>query len=314
MRNIKTAVITGPTGAVGEALCRLLLSKGVSIYAICRPDSSRKQFLPRNDNLVAVDCDISELRLLPDKMNGEKADAFFHLAWKGNDGDNRNNMRLQTDNIKYTLDACHAAKQLECYVFVGTGSQAEYGRVSTPLGPNTPCFPENGYGMAKLCAGQMSRVECQQLDIAHIWTRILSVYGPFEQPSSMTISTIMKLLNGEIPAMTTGEQLWDYLYADDAADALYRIANSGRDGAVYTLGSGKSRPLREYIDILRDTVDPSAQIAYGTRPYAKKQIMHLEADISSLTNDTGFIPETDYQDGIRRTVEWVRSVTQCVDV
>ena len=82
------------------------------------------------------------------------------------------------------------AKTARCQVFIGAGSQAEYGRVEGVLTAQTPCFPENGYGMAKLCAGQMSRVECQTLGMAHIWTRILSVYGPHDGPATMILSLI----------------------------------------------------------------------------------------------------------------------------
>ena len=102
--------------------------------------------------------------------------------------------------------------------------------------------------MAKLCAGQMSRVECQTLGVAHIWTRILSVYGPHDGPATMISGTIRKLLHGEKPALTAGIQQWDYLYAADAAAAFYALAVSGQDGRVYPLGSGTARPLKDYID------------------------------------------------------------------
>ncbi len=59
--------------------------------------------------------------------------------------------------------------------FIGAGSQAEYGRVEGKLNSQVPAFPENGYGMAKLCAGQMTRIQCESWE-SDIWTRILSVY------------------------------------------------------------------------------------------------------------------------------------------
>ena len=65
-------------------------------------------------------------------------------------------MELQNNNVKYALQAVKAAKELGCTRFVGAGSQAEYGRVEGTLTPDTPAFPENGYGIAKLCAGQMT--------------------------------------------------------------------------------------------------------------------------------------------------------------
>ncbi len=310
MREIESAIITGPTGALGQALCRCLLSRGIRVYPVCRSDSPRTKMLPHHPGLQIIPCEIGRLGMLPEILTDRKIDAFFHLAWAGNDGNNRNNMDFQAANIRYALDASRAAKELKCQVFVGAGSQAEYGRTDRALAPDTPCFPENGYGMAKLCAGQMTRVECIRLGIDHIWPRFLSIYGPYEQLSSMTISTILKLLRGEIPAMTAGEQMWDYLYADDAAEALYRMAAYGKNGAVYTVGTGKTRRLREYVEILRDTVDPSLSVDFGAIPYSVNQVMHLEADISLLTSDTGFIPKTDFREGIQKTVDWVRGTIQ----
>ena len=309
-RKIQTAVVTGPTGSIGQALCRLLLSKGIKVYAVCKPKSHRAKTLPNHMGMHIISCDIKDMEKLPEKLNTSRADAFFHFAWVGNDGDNRNSMELQTDNIRYAIDACNAAHQLGCKIFIGAGSQAEYGRTNMVLSPNTPCFPENGYGMAKLCAGQMTRAVCHKIGIEHIWPRFLSVYGPYEQTTSMTISTIIKLLKGEIPKLTAGEQLWDYLYTNDAADGLYRMMISGRDGAVYTIGGGHSQPLRKFVEILRDAIDPEIPIDFGAVPYADNQIMFLKVDNSAITADTGFIPHTNFKDGIKETVEWVRGIMQ----
>ena len=70
------------------------------------------------------------------------------------------------------------------------------------MSASTPVFPENGYGIAKLCAGQMSRILCEQKQIEHIWTRILSIYGPYDGENTMIMSSIGKLLRGEKPALT----------------------------------------------------------------------------------------------------------------
>ncbi len=310
MRKIQSVVITGPTGAMGQALCRLLLSKGVQVYAVCRPDSLRVKMLPKHINMNIVLCDIKEIKRLPKKLTTKKIDAFFHFAWVGNDGGNRNNMNLQTANIRYALDACQIAKKLGSKIFIGAGSQAEYGRLNTVMTPYTPCFPENGYGIAKFCAGQMTRIVCHEMGIDHIWPRFLSIYGPYEQTTSMTISTIIQLLKGEVPKMTAGEQIWDYLYANDAAEGLYRMMILGRDGAIYTVGDGHSQPLRKYVELLRDAVDPKLPIDFGAVPYSDNQVMCLKADISALTEDTGFVPQTDFMVGIKQTVEWVRGIVQ----
>ena len=66
-------------------------------------------------------------------------------------------------------------------------------------GPTPPTRPENGYGMAKLCAGQMSRLECERLGLDHVWPRVLSVYGPYDGPSTMISSAIRTLLARWVP-------------------------------------------------------------------------------------------------------------------
>ena len=305
-RIIQRVIITGPTGAIGTALCRLLVERGIQVYAICRPGSPRRKALPESSLLRVVECDASHLVRLPDLLP-EGADAFFHLAWAKTVGAGRNDMPAQIQNIQYTVDACHAAAELGCQVFVGAGSQAEYGRVEGLLKPETPCFPENGYGMAKLCAGQMSRVECQKQGIAHIWPRILSVYGPYDGMQSLISQAVQKLLLGEHLPLTAGEQLWDYLYADDAAQALLLMAQRGRDGAVYPLGSGMARPLKEYILQIREQIAPGAELGFGEIPYGPLQVMHLQADLFDLQRDTGFQPQTDFPTGIRQTITWMRS-------
>lgn len=305
-RNIQTAVVTGPTGAIGIALCEKLLRENVTVYAVCRPGSSRIKDLPKAAALHVVECDAKELATLPQKMEGVSVDAFFHFAWAHTIGQGRNDMPAQIENIQSTIDAVRAAKALGCQVFLGAGSQAEYGRVEGLLKSDTPAFPENGYGMAKLCAGQMSRVEAKALDIDHVWVRILSVYGPHDGPMTMISGTIRKLLAGERPALTAGIQRWDYLYAGDAADAFYLAACHGRNGAVYPLGSGQAMPLKDYIIQMRDAIDPALPLGFGEVPYGPLQVMHLQADISALQADTGFVPKTPFAEGIRRTMDWVK--------
>lgn len=305
-RNIQTAVVTGPTGAIGIALCEKLLRENVTVYAVCRPGSSRIKDLPKAAAIHVVECDAKELATLPQKMEGVSVDAFFHFAWAHTIGQGRNDMPAQIENIQSTIDAVRAAKALGCQVFLGAGSQAEYGRVEGLLKSDTPAFPENGYGMAKLCAGQMSRVEAKALDLDHVWVRILSVYGPHDGPMTMISGTIRKLLAGERPALTAGIQRWDYLYAGDAADAFYLAACHGRNGAVYPLGSGQAMPLKDYIIQMRDAIDPALPLGFGEVPYGPLQVMHLQADISALQADTGFAPKTPFAEGIRRTMDWVK--------
>ncbi|MDY2912082.1 MAG: NAD-dependent epimerase/dehydratase family protein, partial [Agathobacter sp.] len=264
---MKKIVMTGPTGAIGVALIEQCINENIEVYALCRKDSRRISNIPQSPLVHIIFCDLQEMsEFNDDQIKG--ADVFYHFGWAATIGAGRNDMPLQIQNIQYTIDAVHLAKRLGCSVFVGAGSQAEYGRVEGKLNAEVPTFPENGYGMAKLCAGQMSRVECEKLGLKHIWTRILSIYGPYDGDATMITSTIKKLLNGQIPELTKGEQMWDYMYSKDVAKAFVALGDRGVHGKIYCLGSGQVRPLKEYIEILRDKIDVRAKLGFGEIPYA----------------------------------------------
>lgn len=303
---MKRAIITGATGAIGTALINELIKNNIEVLVLCRKDSVRNDRIPKHKLVTMKYCDLDQLSSLNNETN-EKYDVFYHFAWKGTFGEERNDMYLQNSNIKTSLDAVEAAKRFGCDVFIGAGSQAEYGRVDNGgmLRPDTPAFPENGYGIAKLCSGQMTREHAHKLGMKHIWVRILSVYGPNDGINTMVMSTINKLKNGEIPQFTKGEQKWDYLYSGDAARAFYLLGSKGKDGKTYVLGSGKATALANYIEEIRNIVSPEGKIELGAIPYNNRQVMYLCADIKELTSDTGWMPETTFEEGIRSVVNTI---------
>lgn len=302
---MKRAIISGATGAVGTALTKVLVSKGVEVLILCREGSKRNANILEHPLVEKLYCSLDDLEQL-ENNTGKVYDVFYHFAWDGTTGVARNDMYLQNENVKYTLDAVNVANRFGCHTFIGAGSQAEYGRVEGVLTSSTPVFPENGYGIAKLCAGQMSRIMCEQHQMKHIWTRILSVYGPHDGEQSMVMSTIRNLLTGNRPSLTKGEQQWDYLYSMDAGRAMHALGESGVHGKVYCIGSGIARPLIEYVKIMLEYIEPAAELGIGEIPYAPKQVMYLCADISELTVDTGFLPKYTFEEGIQETIEWYK--------
>ncbi len=303
---MKRVIITGPTGAVGMALIQKCIAEKMEATVVCRRKSPRIAQIPICDQVKMIECNLDEMHMLPEILTGVY-DAFFHLAWACTAGEGRNDVHVQADNIQFTLDAVDAAEKLGCRCFIGAGSQAEYGRFEGKLNSRVPTFPENGYGAAKLCAGALSRIRSRQLGIRHIWFRILSVYGEYDGAQTMIMSSIREMLQGRSPEYTPAGQIWDYLYSKDAAEALFLAAETGKDGAVYCLGSGQARTLREYIEAMRDERHPGLHLKLGAKPYAPEQVMHLCADLSELTKDTGFIPRYTFEEGIRRTSAWARS-------
>lgn len=294
---MKRAIITGATGAIGTALIKELIDKGVEILVFTREQSKRNQNIPIHPLVQIITCALEDLGKIQNDM-GKDYDVFYHLAWSGASGAGRDDMYKQNLNVQYALDAVGAAKRFGCSTFIGIGSQAEYGRTESPLTPETPVFPEMGYGYAKLCAGQMTRDYALQLGLRHIWVRVLSIYGPNDGEGSMVMSAINKFRQGIVPEFTKGEQVWDYLYSEDAAQALYMLAEKGVNAKIYVLGSGKTRKLREYIEEIRDIVAPEMEPKFGTIPYKETQVMYLCADIIELKKDIGWEAKTSFREGI----------------
>ena len=299
---MRGAVISGATGAIGRALVLELCKNGVPVLALLRSEA-RLENLPTHPLLTVKCCALSELNALePD--TGQKFDVFYHLAWAGTAGKARDDVTQQIANISYAADAVLAAKRLGCSRFIGVGSQAEYGRVAGALTPETPAFPETAYGSAKLAAGKLTGLLAAQLSLSHVWVRVLSVYGPADGEGSLISTAIRSMLQGKAPRLTAATQIWDYLYAADAASALYLLGLGTVTGKVYVLGSGKARMLREYLEELRDVVAPGLPLRFGEVAFSPKQVMHLEADINALTRDTGWRPRISFSDGICETAAW----------
>ena len=302
---MRRVVIDGATSMLGLALIHECISRKTEVIAIARKNSKRLDVLPDSDYVQIIKAEQDELKEL--KIEGlNSCDTYYHFAWSNTFSEERKDVFLQEPNIQYTLDAVMLAKRLGCKKFIGAGSQAEYGRVSGIIGPDTPINPDVAYGVAKYAASKMSQILCDEIGMECIWTRTFSVYGIGDNVTTLVMYAIDSLLKGQKPLFTKAEQRWDYLYSKDAGRAFYLIGEKGKNKKIYCIGSGESRLLKEYIEMIRDAIDKTLPVGIGERPYAPLQVMNLQADISELTRDTGFLPEYTFEQGIRETVEWYK--------
>lgn len=306
---MERVLVTGGTGVTGNALVRCLLRQHVKVTALVRPGSFRRRYLPAEDpGLELVDCGMEQYETL--RLPESRYDAFFHLAWDGSTGkekvENRNNCPLQTKNILYALQAVELCRRLACPVFLMTGSQAQFGRMTKPVRETDLRSPVNAYGMAKQCAEGMTRLLCRDYGIRHVWPILFSVYGPNDATESLVDKTVRGLLRGETLPYTEGRQMWEYLYSWDAARALILLAEKGRDGEAYNVGPGAQRPLSAYIREMFEVLAPALEPRLGEVPYSPQSTMFLGADTAKLREETGFVPSWPFGEGIRAVAEAVK--------
>lgn len=258
------AVVSGATSFIGSGLIEKLVAEQVKVYALCRFDSKDMWRLPESPLVIPVDYDLSRTDLvdLP-----EKCDVFYHFAWSTSE---KNDFYLQNLNVKYTLDCLHLAKRLGCEKFLFAGSQAEYGLANVPLEENTPCFPVTGYGMAKLCAGQMGQGEAKKLGITFLWTRILSVYGEKDNPNTLYSYLRRCFRDGVVPELTACEQVWDFLSIDQCSSILFHLMESEAKHKITVVGSGMGRPLKEFVLEWKEEFAPDSEILFGAKEQSKE--------------------------------------------
>lgn len=293
---MKRIIITGATGMIGSAIVRQALKHDYEITCLVRKNSTRISNVPKNDRVHIINCDISDYKTL--ELAGTY-DVFMHLAWNKTSVGGRDDVECQFKNIEYTLDAVRLAQRCGCSVFIGAGSQAEYGIQTVSLTPDLPVNPESGYGIAKYAAGKFARMLCKQFGMRFNWIRILSIYGPNDGENTLISYVIRELKVGRSPELTKCEQIWDYLYCDDAAEAFLAIGEKGVDGKFYPLGSGQGMMLANYIEDIKQIINPAVHLGFGKKDYYPHQPMYLVADITELSVDTEWVSKISFTEGIK---------------
>ncbi len=287
---MKKVIVTGGSGFLGSYLIRNLIKKDIEIYAVVR--SARKLELRVNDlkNINIVELDMMNIADLPSLIH-EKCDTFYHLAWRGE----RNAFEEQTDNIHYVVEALEVAAKLGCKKFICTGSQAEYGIYRTQTDETTLPNPNTAYGAAKLAACYLTKFRAEQLKIEWIWARVFSVYGKNDNPKALIPYLIQTLQAGISPKVSAGLQQWDFLHGNDAADALIALGETDGVQGIYHIASGDSKPLRYFIEAVRDSIAPEQTIQYDTVATGG---VELFTSIDKIKKTTGWTPKLKFFDGI----------------
>jgi UDP-glucose 4-epimerase len=298
-------LLTGATGVIGLALIEELCVRSYEVLVLASPGS------PRNSSLAGMtspavrwqECGLSDYESFP---CNERFDAMIHMAWSG--GMDRWNIDLNLHSARQHAMAVRLAARLGCHTFIGTGSQAECGPQTSPLSGDTRCTPSTPFGAAKNLARDLARIEASKgQGMRFIWARILSIYGPRDRETAMVTATLRKLIRGVTPEFSSGEQVWDFLYADDAARALADMLESGHHGQIYVVGSGNARPMRDYLAALVRPFGVDLAQCLGKVDTGVHTPEFMVADIAPMREHLGWAPLIDFNNGVAKTIEYCKS-------
>ena len=296
-------LVTGASGFLGARLVGRLLAHGHSVSILLRPTTSPWRLKDSLSHVRVIEGSLEDLGGLREGLQKQPVDITFHLAWSGVRGIDRNNAELSIRNINGSLQLWKILHESGCLCMIGAGSQAEYGPYSSAISENMTTRPVTAYGASKLAIGILLKQLCFSSKMHFSWIRVFSLYGPGDDEMNMVPSLIHSLLRGTCPKLTLGEQVWDYLHVDDAAEAFCAVAENNAEG-VFNLGSGCPVLLRDFVETVRNTINPELPLGFGEVPYRPDQVMHLLANIDLIQAATGWYPQISMQHGIQQTVEW----------
>ncbi len=300
---MESAVVTGANGFVGSALVKELLSQGIGVYAVVH--DGRRDALGDADGLHIVSCDIRTIYKLEGRVPAGACDTFYDMAWDGSTEPKRADVRLQLDNVAWTVDSLRIAKALGCRRFLHAGSIMEHEIMAAGYKPGNRLRTGYIYGCAKVAAHIMCSAVAADIGMDIVWPLITNAYGPGERSSRLVNTTIRKCIDGVEPQFTAATQSYDFIYIDDAARALRMIGESGRPFNEYLVGSSAAKPLREFLLEMREAIAPNLEFRFGDVPFTGVDLPLSVFDCTPTERDTGFRAEVSFGEGCRRTMEWM---------
>lgn len=294
------AIVTGASGFLGVNLVNTLLDLGWDVLAVVRPNSKNMSRLSKNENLRIIELDISDISALSGIVS-ERFDAFFHFAWSGIRGKDRNDLVLQESNFINSQNAVQTAFDLGCTVYVSSGSQAECGITNEVITEQTPMNPVCEYGKAKVRSLNYVADFCCSHGMKFIWARIFSLYGIMDYENSLINYALNQMLEDKQVKLSPCTQLWDFLNVCDACYAIVLAIQSNLNGVV-NIASGSPRVLKEFILEMKSITNSHSELLFGAIPTPESGLVSLCPDVSLLKLHTNFVPKIDFKSGICKLI------------
>ena len=321
-------LVTGGAGFIGSAVVRMAVGRGLDVvnvdaltYAANLQSLREVEGEPGYSFVEADICDLEAMRAV---FTDHAPDAVMHLAAESHvdrsiDGPGA---FIQT-NVVGTFTLLQAAREYwdglsgerrDAFRFHHVSTDEVYG----DLAPDDPAFsettpydPSSPYSASKAASDHLVRAWRRTFGLPVVLTNCSNNYGPYQFPEKLIPVVILKVLHGEpIPVYGKGDNVRDWLYVDDHADALLKVLEEGEIGETYNIGGNNERTNLELVHTICDLMaerlegagDPRELITFVTdRPGHDRR---YAIDASKIENELGWTPSVEFNDGFARTIDW----------
>ena len=310
-------LITGVAGFIGSSLARAVLAQGDQVRGIDNLSTGKRENIAEIASKIDFrEADLADLDAVHDACRG--VDYLFHEAAIPSVpksvldplGSNR-------ANVDATVHVLIAARDAKVKRVVYAASSSAYGDTPTlPKHEGMAPNPISPYAVAKLASEyyMTSFYRCYGLET--VCLRYFNIFGPRQDPSSpysgVLAKFITQMLNGEQPTIFgDGKQSRDFTYIDNVVSANLLAAKAPAAqvaGQVFNAATGTRIDLNETFEALKKIIGFNGAVNHA--PDRAGDVKHSLADLSRAEKHLGYKPLVNFEEGLRRTVEWYRGQQQ----
>lgn len=326
----RRVLVTGGAGFIGSAVCRRLVGQGWHIvcldkltYAGNRASLREIEAAP---NFRFVEADIADTETVLRLLREGQLDAIMHLAAETHvdrsidapaafvETNVVGTVRLLDAALAHwrTLDATGRAR----FRFHHVSTDEVFGDLPFDSGvftETTPYSPSSPYSASKAASDHFVRAWHETYGLPVVLSNCSNNYGPWHFPEKLIPLTILNALEGrKLPVYGRGENVRDWLYVEDHAEALERILSRGRVGETYLVGGRAERTNLHVVETICDLLDARRSLPDGT---PRRELIDFVADRpghdrryaidpGKLETQLGWAPSVGFEAGLARTVDW----------
>lgn len=288
-------LVTGATGFIGSAFCRLALSHGHEIAGLMLPSETPPAHVPASERMRWVKGTLADLPWR--EIESFQPEACLHFAWIATPG-----VYLEApeneDHLRWSLELIHRLRALGTGHIVGVGTCIEYRITDAPLREEaTPVDPTTLYSRCKNTLRETLAAEAQREGWDFCWGRVFYPYGVGEHPARLCSSLIHKLRRGEKLTLKTPHSTKDYIYIEDLAAAILLTVEKRFTGTI-NWGTGTGQSVRQIADTIAAMLG-RPELVDEASPPAVDPLGYVVADATRL-KQLGWQQQFSLEEGLRQ--------------
>jgi nucleoside-diphosphate-sugar epimerase len=297
---MKKVLLTGASGFIGRHTIPSILKRGYEVHAAFY---TAHPLSMHNKSLFWHQCNLMNTDQQRSLLAEVKPTHLLHFAWYMTPEKywtSPENLRWVQTSLDLLINFVEVGGKRA--VLAGTCAEYDwsYGYCSEKV---TPLRPATLYGTCKHSLQEILKHFSQQTGLSSAWGRIFFLYGPHEHPDRLVPSVIRSLLQGKPAHCSHGNQIRDYLYVQDAADAFVALLESNVSSCV-NIASGYPIVIRDLVYKTADQFRRRDLIQLDALPAPENEPPLLVADVSRLTNEVGWFPKYNLEQGLEETISW----------